>query len=1052
VKLGQPVPTLSGGEAQRLKLAGHLAKARGRRVENPATLFLLDEPTTGLHFDDIATLLAAFRKLLAEGHSLVVIEHNLDVIHASDWVIDLGPEGGDAGGEVVCAGTPGDVAKCKRSHTGVALRAYMAKRSLIAKPAGAKRVLPRKTSPSASIRILNAREHNLKSIDIRIPRDRFTVITGISGSGKSTVAFDILFAEGQRRYLESLNAYARQFVQPAARPDVDGIFGIPPTVAIEQRGSRGGRKSTVATMTDLYHFLRLLFVKLGTQYCPDCDIPIEPQTLEAILAKIMRDYRGQSVNVLAPLVVARKGYYTDLAKWASAKGFSHLRVDGEFIRTDSWPRLDRFREHNIELPTGQISVAAKQEARLRDLLERALDFGKGVVQVAPTHDHGRTGARTRKRAEALFSTRRACPSCGRSFQELDPRLFSFNSRHGWCKRCYGTGLVLPGFDADQTGEENWWNEIWEDEERVCPACEGQRLRPEALAVRFQERSIAQLTEMSVGAASELFRTLRLRGRDAQIARDILPELRSRLGFLKEVGLPYLSLNRSAPTLSGGEAQRLRLASQLGSNLRGVCYILDEPTIGLHPRDNRMLLKTLRKLERNGNTVVVVEHDEETIRRAEHIVDLGPGGGPNGGKVVAEGSVEEILCNPHSVTGRFLANPLRHPLADGRPRVQIGEKDRKAPALEIVGARLHNLKDLQLRVPLGRLVCVTGVSGSGKSTLVREVLHDNLRRLVGERRSRRTRRRSAELHGCRKITGSDLVGRVLEVDQTPIGKTPRSCPATYVGFWDRVRRLFAEIPEARTRGYGPGRFSFNVAGGRCDVCEGQGVQKIEMSFLPDVKVTCEACDGTRFGPETLMVRFKGKNIADVLAMSVDEAAEFFASHTQIHHALRLLQDVGLGYLALGQQSPTLSGGEAQRIKLVTELAKARPVEREPTLPPPGRVGRRATSPVQSLYLLDEPTIGLHMADVEKLIRVLRRLVEAGHTVVVIEHNLDVIAEADWVVDLGPEGGDDGGRIVAQGPPETVARVKKGSYTAKILASFLKERSSKAVALDPATRSR
>ena len=1030
LRLGQPVPTLSGGEAQRLKLAGYLAQAKGKGQGR--TLFLLDEPTTGLHFEDIAKLLGAFRRLLEEGHSLVVIEHNLDVIGAADWLIDLGPEGGDGGGEVVCIGTPDQVAGHPASHTGAALRDY--RKSLGSAPIAAQVAealadyQPPPVHATDRICMHGAREHNLKNIDVCLPRGRFTVITGISGSGKSTVAFDILFGEGQRRYLESLNAYARQFVQPSARPEVDAVFGIPPTVAIEQRTSRGGRKSTVATLTEIYHFLRLLFVKLGTQYCHDCDLPIEPQTAEMIVARLLREFRGKTLTLLAPLVVARKGYYTDLAKWAAAKGFAHLRVDGFDTPTDPWPRLDRFKEHSIELPVGEITVAPETEMTLRQLLERALDYGKGVVQVvestAPAAAVPKKRGRPKRQPSAdalLFSTRRACPGCGSSFEEPDPRLFSFNSKHGWCPSCFGTGLVLPGFDGEQSGEEIWWNAWWEGAEQPCPACQGQRLRPEALAIRFRGRSIAELTALPVSAAGEFFAGLQLAGREAEIARDLLAELSGRLQFLEEVGLAYLSLDRSAPTLSGGEAQRIRLAAQLGSNLRGVCYILDEPTIGLHPRDNRMLLDTLAKLEGKGNTVVVVEHDEETIRRAEHVIDLGPGAGVDGGYVVAEGTVAELMVAPDSLTGRFLAEPLRHPLLPRRR----GE----TATMQILGAELHNLKQFDLALPLGRLVCVTGVSGSGKSTLVRQLLHANLQRLLAEQRGRG--KKLPPPHGCKEIRGWEQVKRLLEVDQTPIGKTPRSCPATYVGFWDEIRRLFAATAEAKMRGWGPSRFSFNVKGGRCPECEGQGLQKIEMSFLPDVKVACEACHGARFTPETLMVRFKERSIGEVLKMTVNQATEFFSAHRKIHHALRLLQDVGLGYLTLGQQSPTLSGGEAQRIKLVTELAKVRPDLVEPEA---GSLG-----PNHALYILDEPTIGLHMADVEKLIRVLHRLVAAGNTVLVIEHNLDVIAEADWLIDLGPEGGDGGGRIVAEGLPEEVAKLAKESHTARVLAEFLAERS-------------
>jgi len=1025
VRLGQPVPTLSGGEAQRLKLAGHLVKSRpGSRHAKP-TLFLFDEPTTGLHFHDIATLLSALRELLEQGHSVVVIEHNLDVIRAADWIVDLGPEGGEGGGRVVCEGTPDQIQRHRKSHTGAALRRYAAaaRETRRARPgasgAGAGKKKKARRVHGRAIRVRNAREHNLKNVDLRIPHNKFTVITGISGSGKSTVAFDILFAEGQRRYLESLNAYARQFVQPAARPDVDAIFGIPPTVAIEQRTSRGGRKSTVATVTEIYHFLRLLFVKLGTQFCPACNVPIEAQEPDAIVAAILRTFRNRTVSLLAPLIVSRKGYYTELAKWAARKGFAHLRVDGERTPTAQWPRLDRYREHDIELPVGTFKVAPRSEQELRRHLDSALSFGNGLAYVLPAGP----GSRARK-APAVYSTKRACRQCGRSFQELDPRLFSFNSKHGWCPRCYGTGLALAGFDADQTGEEQAWRPAANKIERVCPACHGRRLRPEALAVRFRDGTIADYTARCVRDAERCFRTLRLRGHEERIARDILAELCSRLRFLSAVGLPYLSLDRAAPTLSGGEAQRIRLASQLGSNLRGVSYILDEPTIGLHARDNRMLLKTLGELEAKGNTVIVVEHDEETIRHAEHVIDLGPGGGVNGGRLVAQGTLANVMASKRSVTGRLLREPLRHPLCTPRNerRARPTARPAAAPSLRVVRAHLHNLNRITVDFPLRALVCITGVSGSGKSTLVRDVLFKDLHRILAARRKRR-KPETAAPQGCGAILGSEHVRRVLEVDQTPIGKTPRSCPATYVGFWDDVRRLFAGTTEARLRGYAASRFSFNVHGGRCDACAGQGRKRIEMSFLPDVSVPCESCGGTRFSSETLDVRYKNKNIGEVLAMSVDEAVLFFAAHASIHYALQLLQDVGLGYLKLGQQSPTLSGGEAQRIKLVTELAKTRP----------GTAHANHT-----LYLLDEPTIGLHMADVAKLVRVLLRLVEAGNTVAIIEHNLDVIAEADWIIDLGPEGGELGGQIVAKGTPGQVAQTKKGSHTARFLRKFLRER--------------
>jgi excinuclease ABC subunit A len=1030
LRLGQPVPTLSGGEAQRLKLAGHLGELRtftaagAKAARAPHLLFLFDEPTTGLHFDDVAKLLGAFKRLLDAGHSLVVIEHNLDVIRAADWILDLGPEGGDAGGQLLVAGTPADVMACSASHTGRALVEHEQERRRVL--AAGRATLPAAITP-APVRIADrardaivvhkAREHNLQDVDVVIPRDGMTVLTGVSGSGKSTLAFDIVFAEGQRRYLESLNAYARQFVQPSSRPDVDAIYGIPPTVAIEQRTSRGGRKSTVGTLTEVHHFLRLLYVKLGVQHCPDCATAIEPQTADAIAARLLRECRGRRIELLAPLVVARKGYYTDLAKWALAKGYAELRVDGERVPTGQWPRLDRFKEHTIELPTGQVLVAPGTERELRQALQQALDFGKGVAHVL---DRGKV---------RVFSTRRACSSCGRSFAEPDPRLFSYNSKHGWCEKCFGTGVRIKGFDAEQSGEEIWWNDWFEGEALACGACAGQRLNPVALGVTFRDQSIAELTALPVDGAFEFFEALELRGREAEIARDLSAEIRARLAFLRDVGLGYISLDRAAPTLSGGEAQRIRLASQLGSNLRGVCYVLDEPTIGLHPRDNDVLLDALEQLGRKGNTLLVVEHDEDTIRRADHIIDLGPGAGTRGGRVVGAGSIADLIAAPDSLTGRFLENPLRHPLGDRRAVAP------KGPSLEIKGATLHNLRKVNARVPLGRLTVVTGVSGSGKSTLARDVLYANLCTHLAQNRGRRP----APFVGCEDIAGWESLARVLEVDQTPIGKTPRSCPATYVGFWDEIRKLFAGATDARVRGYTASRFSFNTAGGRCESCEGQGVQTIEMSFLPDVKVLCDTCGGKRFNAETLSVTHRGCNIGEVLAMSVDEAVDFFVAHPKIHHALTLLQDVGLGYLTLGQPSPTLSGGEAQRIKLVTELSRLRPVKvRLPRKDAAKKPLSVAGAAKQTLYVLDEPTVGLHMADVEKLIRVLHRLVDAGNTVVVIEHNLDVIAEADWLIDLGPEGGSGGGRIVAKGTPEAVARVGKGSHTAVVLSRFLAER--------------
>jgi len=1021
MRLGQPLPTLSGGEAQRLKLAGYLAEKNSAAATG--SLFLFDEPTTGLHFSDIAVLLKALSSLVDRGNTVVIIEHNLDVIAAADWIIDLGPEGGQAGGHIVYTGTPADIRRCG-SHTGEALRRhdkYFVSAPKVAKSEKSSLEKDRVTTgASNAIIISKARQHNLRAIDVSIPRDKFTVITGVSGSGKSSLAFDVLFAEGQRRYLESLNAYARQFIAPASRPDIDALYGIAPTVAIEQRTSRGGRKSTVATVTETYHFLRLLFVTLGVRYCPDCMVPIKPQSLDSIAANLLSGKRGKTIALWAPLIVNRKGIYTEEARLAAKQGFADLRVDGVMVSTAAWPRLDRFIEHSIDAPMGTLRVNPDNELKLFEILRRGLDLGKGVVYVQ-THGASVKG----KPREEVFSTLNACPSCHRGFSELDPRLFSYNSKHGWCPHCFGTGIELAGFDEEQTGEEIWWNDWWEGEERPCSLCQGKRLNPEALAVLLKGKSISHYTALSVAQAEETFKNLQWeKGREEAVSRDIITELASRLSFLQRVGLDYMTLDRAAPTLSGGEAQRIRLAAQLGSNLRGVCYVLDEPTIGLHASDTRVLLDTLKSLQKKGNTVVVVEHDAMTINSADHVIDLGPGGGKRGGEIMAQGTPAAILRSKTSLTAQYLRAPRRHPFSPRRKPISGSDN-----FLRISGATLHNLKKLDVNIPLGCLVCVTGVSGSGKSTLVREVIYDNVKQLIGTIKTKKHMDTDGKKHlrGCSDIQGWAAFKGALEVDQRPIGKTPRSCPATYVGIFDDIRALFSKSPDAVIKGFSASRFSFNVAAGRCPVCEGQGIQTVAMSFLPAVTVVCDACDGARYSSETLSVSFKGKTIADVLRMNVDQAVDFFSFHTAIHARLKLMQDVGLGYLTLGQHSPTLSGGEAQRIKLVAELTEVKTS--------PDRIGPRDRGKHGSmLYVLDEPTIGLHMADVEKLVRMLHRLVDAGNTVMVIEHNLDVIAEADWVIDLGPGGGSSGGRILCQGAPEQVAK-SRTSRTAAFLAEAL-----------------
>lgn len=1023
LRLGQPVPTLSGGEAQRLKLAGHLAedpkkKTRSRRN----TLFIFDEPTTGLHFTDTELLNGVLRRLVEAGNSVVVIEHNIMVMRAADHIIDLGPEGGEAGGEVVAVGTPAEIEMHSASATGAALRADTrdshARRASNAEPT----LLAAETASAYSARkrpqmisVRKAHEHNLRNIDVDIPLDKFSVITGVSGSGKSTLAFDILFASGQRRYLECLNAYARQFVQPQAKPDVLSLSALPPTVAIEQRLSQGGWKSTVATVTELYNALRLLFLTLGVQHCPDCGGEISRQTPERIMERMLGRHAGKDIMLLARLVSGRKGVYKDLAEWAAKRGCKSLRVDGEWRDTKPWEALDRYKEHNIDYPVATIRPTEAGAKELLAKIKTALDHGNGLLRVLPL------GGK-KKEQEYVVSTARVCTTCGTSFEEPDPRLFSFNSHRGYCHECDGYGVVAGRGKAAKKREKDEWQSgrtrsfadvVGDDIDgagsAVCSACGGSRLNPVARAFRFRGKGIQEFTSMTISYALAHFRKIKLTARERAIASPIIEDIISRLTFLEKVGLGYLTLDRAVPTLSGGESQRIRLSSQLGSNLCGVCYILDEPTIGLHHRDTQMLLDTIEGLRDKGNTVLVVEHDEMTMRRADYIVDLGPGAGVEGGEVVATGSIKQILKSERSKTSQFLKSPMKHPL-NGSYR------DSKNTAfLTVKDARMHNLRGIDVEIPLERLTVVTGVSGSGKSTLVRDVLHESMRPINKPRGK-------VQPVGCAGIDGAGSIKRVLEVDQTPIGRTPRSCPATYVGFWTQIRQLFASTPDAKLWGYNASRFSFNIEGGRCHECLGQGAVRIEMAFLPEVVTLCETCGGARFNPDTLYVKYNGKTIADVLSMSVSEALGFFEPFPSIHYPLQLLSDVGMGYISLGQQSATLSGGEAQRIKLVTELARCTP-----------RPGFKAPA---TLYVLDEPTVGLHMADVANLLKVVHRLVDGGHTVVMIEHNPDVIAEADWIIDLGPEGGDGGGSVVAAGSPADLAKKHSPkSHTAKFLAEML-----------------
>ncbi len=1005
IQLGQPVPTLSGGEAQRLKLAAHIADGRRSSVVGNV-LYLLDEPTTGLHFSDISKLISALRQLTDHGNSVVLIEHNLDVIAYSDWVIDLGPQGGDRGGEVIASGSPAELIRRFQTPTSEALKIYFQPSQSV--DLQMQNLENQQNYALPEILLKNAREHNLKNINLAIPYDAITVITGMSGSGKSTVAFDILFAEGQKRYLATINAFARQFVQPATRADFDSITGLPPTVAIEQRGSQGGYKSTVATLTEIYHYLRLLFVRFGHQYCPSCNIKIHPQSIESVVSQIERKYANTEIYVFAPLVVSRKGLHWNVVKDAFYQGADFLVIDEKVITRRTRKKLDRFKEHDIDTPITGLKVGKTNSDLLYRGVELAANMTNGHVRVATKENIDRVqGVQFES-----YSTRRSCPGCERSFEELDPRMFSYNSKHGWCELCKGKGIV--NISDESSGQVS-------DNQIICPECRGKRLNADALAVKFKDATIAQITELAISDTRKHFEELELTKREEIAIRDIRKEIISRLEFLESVGLGYLSLDRSAPTLSGGEAQRIRLAAQLGSGLCGACYVLDEPTIGLHSRDNKKLLSALASLRDKGNTIVIVEHDEETITSADHIVDLGPEGGIRGGEVVATGTVSQIRCNSASVTGRMLRNPIQHPMTRNRPTPAL---DR---AIDIRGAKRHNLKAIDVSIPVQSLVCVTGVSGSGKSTLVRDVLYKNLSDAISRRRSKDS---EVAWKYCDEIRGQQHLRRVLEVNQTPIGKTPRSCPVTYVKIWQKIRDLYAQTTEARVRGYTASRFSFNVKEGRCSDCKGQGQIKIEMNFLPDVRVQCESCNGSRFNRETLEVFYRGKTISDVLKMSMEEAEQFFASFSQLKGVFKLLVDVGLGYLTLGQPSPTLSGGEAQRIKLVSELAKAKSA-----LNIKSATKKRRRDRTKTLFLLDEPTVGLHTADVEKLMRVIHLLVDAGNTVVIIEHNLDVIAEADWVIDLGPEGGDRGGQILFQGLQEDFL-MAENSHTATALRSHLR----------------
>jgi excinuclease ABC subunit A len=926
---------------------------------------------------------------------------------------------------------------------------------------------------SDRIVVRGAREHNLKNIDLEIPRDQLVVITGLSGSGKSSLAFDTIYAEGQRRYVESLSAYARQFLEQMEKPEVDSIEGLSPAISIEQKTTSKNPRSTVGTVTEIYDYLRVLFARVGVPHCPKCGRVISAQTVQQMVDRVLAHAPGTRLLVLAPVVRGRKGEYKKLFFDLQRQGYSRVRVNGVVRELGEEIELDKKRKHTIDVVVDRLIVRENLGSRLADSLETALRLADGIVTVETVESEGAKS----KPAATTFSEKLACADCGISFPEVSPRMFSFNNPYGACPECGGIGsrdeidpdrlvpnparslkegalapwagretsyfrqtlavlakrhkfsLEIPwselrkpvrdiilhgerdgGFEGVIKTLERRYRETSSEEartevsmfmtERPCPACGGSRLRPESLGVKIAGKSIADVVRQTIKEAAVFFDGLSLTEREATIARRVLKEIRERLGFLMNVGLDYLTLDRPAGTLSGGEGQRIRLATQIGSSLVGVLYILDEPSIGLHQRDNRRLLDTLKRLRDIGNTVLVVEHDEETIRSADYVVDLGPGAGELGGHIVAVGTPDEIIANPDSLTGRYLGGALAIPIPATR-------RKGSGHFITIHNPREHNLKGMAVKIPLATFTCVTGVSGSGKSTLVNDILYRALASML---------HRAQDRPGAHdRIEGAQRIDKVVDIDQSPIGRTPRSNPATYTGVFTFIRTLFARTPEARMRGYQPGRFSFNVKGGRCEACQGDGLVKIEMHFLPDVYVTCDVCKGRRYNRETLDVHYKGMSIAAVLDMTVREALAFFDPVPVIKSKLATLDDVGLDYIRLGQSATTLSGGEAQRVKLATELS------------------RRATG--RTFYILDEPTTGLHFADIQRLLDVLNKLVEQGNTVVIIEHNLDVVKTADWVIDLGPEGGDEGGRVVATGTPEELARRAERSYTGQFLRPLL-----------------
>ncbi len=1089
VKLGQSSTTLSGGEAQRIKISRELSKrATGR------TLYILEEPTVGLHSYDVNKLLAVLNRLVEAGNTVIVVEHNLDVIKCADWIIDLGPEGGEEGGRVVGVGTPEDIARNVNSYTGLALQKALFHKLTVAPSAIGNGTKKSHAKPSSDIIITGASKNNLKNINVNIPKNKLTVITGISGSGKSSLALDTLFAEGQKRFVESLSTYARQFLGRSDNTEVEKIIGLSPAIAIDQKSAGRNPRSTVGTVTEINDYLRLLFATVGIPYCPKCGKDISPLTLQEMVKRTLEMEKGTTIRIIAPLVKNSKGNFKPLIKELIKEGFTRAIIDekNEILLEDILFTgegdnvLTKEKDHTIELVIDRLVIDDDIRERLFESIETALGKGEGVVTIRANGD------------KISFSTKKLCFDCGVTLPDkFSPKLFSFNAHTGACEKCAGLGVIKSidpklfitdstksikqgaiGPITENKDEGNWmlsliksigeefgftlntpiedftkeqlqvllygtekkfkhvrdikrstYSYVYERERdfrglipiyeewlkkstsmwwitwmekfirtQQCPDCSGARLKPEVLSIRVGGLNIYEVTKCAISEAKEFFSNLTFGGSQQVVAEGIIEEILERLKFLDEVGLDYLTLDRETRTLSGGEAQRIRLATQIGNKLVGVLYVLDEPSIGLHPRDNARLIRTLDELRDLGNSVVVIEHDESTIRNADHIIDLGPGAGVNGGQIIAQGTLQDILKSDQSKTGRYLS---------GKDKIEI-PKNRKIGKefMTITGVSQNNLRNIDARFPLGVLNCVTGVSGSGKSSLVVETLYAAL--------AKEYHRAKSEVGKYNTINGLEHLDKVIMISQDPIGRTPRSNPATYTGLFDHIRNLFAQLPEAKMKGFTINRFSYNNTRGRCPVCNGRGTKEVEMLFLSNVEIICDECNGKRFNQETLTVRYKGKNIADVLDMTIEDAIPFFSNQPKIVSTLEVMNDVGLGYLQLGQYATTLSGGEAQRVKLASELCKPQTMK--------------------TLYILDEPTVGLSAYDVHKLLNILNKLVDSGNTVIIIEHNLDVIKSADWIIDLGPEGGERGGKVVAEGTPEDISNKAEsitGSYLKQVL---------------------